>query len=182
MKIKNAFKNIIAGCAVMGAATVASAGMVLPDDQMTAGYGVDVDNDGVRGFFFDTNATPDITLIDLDVLGTPTTVEFIFSMNAITQTGSGIGTIGAGSGPITASLTPDGGGSAVWTDSWSPLDNAGIFTVALQGLSGAYDLVLSTTDVLTGEVRIQAVPIPAAAILFGTALAGFAGFSARRKA
>lgn len=34
----------------------------------------------------------------------------------------------------------------------------------------------------SGTIQISAVPIPAAAILFGTALAGFAGFSARRKA
>ena len=50
--------------------------------------------------------------------------------------------------------------------------------------SGTYNLnVVSLLEAIgSGQVTISAVPIPAAAILFGTALAGFAGFSARRKA
>ena len=59
------------------------------------------------------------------------------------------------------------------------------FTWSVGSLSvGDYNLdIFSLLDVQgSGTVQISAVPIPAAAILFGTALAGFAGFSARRKA
>lgn len=50
--------------------------------------------------------------------------------------------------------------------------------------AGTYNLnIVSLLPAINaGTITISAVPIPAAAILFGTALAGFAGFSARRKA
>ena len=54
------------------------------------------------------------------------------------------------------------------------------------GLLAAGTYTLDVTSILAtggaGNIQISAVPIPAAAILFGTALAGFAGFSTRRKA
>ena len=47
-------------------------------------------------------------------------------------------------------------------------------------VQGTYSLVVSgATNQLVGNV--SAVPVPAAALLFGSALLGFAGFSARRK-
>ena len=56
--------------------------------------------------------------------------------------------------------------------------NAGLLSAGTYGLE-----VFSVFDAYgRGNITISAVPIPAAAILFGTALVGFAGFSARRKA
>jgi len=47
-------------------------------------------------------------------------------------------------------------------------------------LAGEYTLTIFTdSEDVNGS--ISAVPVPAAALLFGTALLGFAGFSARRK-
>jgi len=47
-------------------------------------------------------------------------------------------------------------------------------------LAGDYKLKL-TTGFPYASAEVSAVPVPAAALLFGTALLGFAGFSTRRK-
>ena len=82
-------------------------------------------------------------------------------------------------GPLTVELFDQFGASVYG------LQQAGLGDSPLQFtwsnlLAGDYTLKLTTNNAFANGT-VSAVPVPAAALLFGTALLGFAGFSTRRK-
>lgn len=180
-------KQFIAGTGIAFAASVgalnANASLVFPDE-ITVGYG-----EGVKEsvwFLNNPSVAPDSNSLALTVLGTPTAVDFSFESCDLTVAGEKLEgcnvTDGIQDVPTISALLTNGDG-VVWADTWEIPFNGGLYELSLAGLSGEYTLSFSTqADGGLVDIDIAAVPIPAAAILFGTALAGFAGFSARRKA
>lgn len=88
---------------------------------------------------------------------------------------SGVGTNG---GFLRATLTGPGGAvtnlnmatAGVFLGTFAP----GTYTISILGS-------VLPTDIYNYDLRVEAVPVPAAAILFGSALAGVAGLRRRRK-
>lgn len=64
---------------------------------------------------------------------------------------------------------------------FGPTSTSPVNAVLKNLLAGTYTVVLNSDMVGGYTVAVSAVPVPAAALLFGSALLGFAGFSARRK-
>ncbi|QGG80131.1 hypothetical protein GH975_05900 [Litorivicinus lipolyticus] len=189
MSIKHTLTAAAFATAGLMAATGASADVVFPDS-MVVGYGepTQVSNYAIGGSFpgLDDKLT-------VAVNGTPTRVNLSFDSCGIIDGGSLLflgnplcgtsGTSTSTTSTIYASLK-DAADVEVW-GSFLNIAAGPQFSASLAGLSGIYTLVLNPSAGITGgnvDIAIAAVPIPAAAILFGTALAGFAGFSARRKA
>ena len=114
----------------------------------------------------------------LENFGTPTAVDFSFESCDLTVAGENLPGCDVSDGirtfpTVTALITNTDG--VVWTDTWEIPFNGGLSELSLAGLSGEYTLAFATqADGGVVDIDIAAVPIPAAAILFGTALAGFA--------
>ena len=180
-------KQFLTGTGIAFVASVgalnANAGLVFPDE-ITVGYGEGV---GEAAWFVNNpTVAPDSNSLTLTVLGTPTAVDFSFESCDLTVAGENLPgcdvTDGIQNIPTVTALLSNTDG-IVWTDTWEIPFNGGLYELSLAGLSGEYTLAFATqADGGLVDIDIAAVPIPAAAILFGTALAGFAGFSARRKA
>ncbi len=173
----------VAAAGIFGAST-ATADTVFPDT-VDVGYGLPI----AEAVYFPAGVVNQNNgnTIQMNVVGTPTHVNFSFESCDLVLGGVIIegceATASSTASVPTVTAILEQAGSVVWTDTWEIPFNGGNFDVALAGLSGAYSLTLATgADGGILDIDIQAVPIPAAAILFGTALAGFAGFSARRKA
>lgn len=184
MSMKNTFAAATLAAAGIFAATTATAQTVFPDG-LTAGYGIPI----AEAVYFPAGVPGQNNgnEIGINVVGSPTHVNLSFESCDLVLAGVVIEGCEANASStaalptVTAVLSNLGG--IVWTDTWEIPFNGGNYDVALAGLSGEYTLALFTgADGGILDIDIQAVPLPAAVILFGTALAGFAGFSSRRKA
>lgn len=174
MSFKTALKATLAAAALSAASIASATNVFLPSNDLVVGYNMP---DGANVSSDDPINTALIFPIDfnIEVLGTPTTVLLDLSLNERATSNSN-----QASDTVSWALTDDNSGLI---DAGSFLVSDGIANLAFGGLSGDYVFnVATTSELFTGEIRIAAVPLPAAALLFGTALAGFAGFSARRKA
>lgn len=81
--------------------------------------------------------------------------------------------------PVTFTASVFDGSTLLGT--FGPTSTSPVNAVLKNLLAGTYTVVLNSDMVGGYSVAVSAVPVPAAALLFGSALLGFAGFSARRK-
>ncbi|WP_290703280.1 hypothetical protein [Amphritea sp.] len=122
-----------------------------------------------------TAGQPSTILVELEEDTTATTWYFSFNPDNADAAGSVVPVVAT---VFTATIF-DALNNLVATV--GPTSDSPASTVLRGLIAGTYSVVLNSTENGGYTATVSAVPVPAAALLFGSALLGFAGFSARRK-